>query len=171
MRLVKYALLFLVTLLIGFYIFMPKTSLYYKAENLLAEKSIVIGNETIESNLRSFKLLHPVVYFQGADLARIEKVEVKPYLLVNSAKLTNVEPLGIAKEFGDININNLDLKQSMLKPLYIKIDSNGSFGEANGYVDLKNHFIHIDIIKPKNIQPLKRVLKKGEKGWYYESKF
>jgi len=171
MRLVKYALLFLLTLLVGLYIFMPKTHLYYKAEELLGQKSIVIGNEKIESDLRSFRLYHPVVYFQGTDLARIESVEIKPYLLMNSAKLTNIEPLGIAKELGEITIETLDLKHALLKPYYIKLDSNGSFGVAHGYIDLKNRFIHIDIIEPKKIQPLQRVLKKGEKGWYYESKF
>ena len=171
MRLVKYILLFLVMLFIGLYIFMPKTELYYKLEELLGKNSIVIGNEKIESNLQLFRLRHPVIYYQGADLARIDEVEVRPYLLVNSVKFTNIEPLGIAKEFGNIAIEKLNIKHSLFKPLYLKLDSNGSFGEANGYVDLKNHFIHIDITEPKNIQPLKKVLKKGEKGWYYESKF
>lgn len=171
MRLVKYTLLFLLTLFVGIYIFMPKTHLYYKAEELLQQKSIVIGNEKIESDLRSFRLLHPVIYFQGADLARIEAVEIKPYILINSVKFVNIEPLGVAKEFGDITIESLDMKHSLLKPFYIKVDSNGSFGVAQGFIDLKNRFVHIDITKPKKIQPLKRVLKKGEKGWYYESKF
>jgi len=171
MRLVKYTLFFILALLLGFYLFMPKTELYYKAEALLAQRSIVIGNEKIESDLRSFRIFHPVIYFQGADLARIEMVEIKPYLLVNSATLTNIEPLGIAKELGSITVENLTLKHSLLKPFYIKIESQGSFGVAYGYADLKKHLLHIDITEPKNIQPLQRFLKKGAKGWYYESKF
>lgn len=171
MRMVKNLLLFLVMLLLGLYIFMPKTEVYYKLEEMLQQKNIVIGNEKIESTLRSFKVMHPVVYFQGAKLARAENVVVKPYLLVNSVNLKDVEPLGIAKELGDVTIDRAILKQSILKPLFVKVAANGSFGEAHGYIDLKQHLVHIDIANPKNIAPLKRVLKKGEKGWYYESNF
>jgi len=171
MRLVKNILLFIIALVVGLYIFMPKTHLYYKAEELLEQKSITIGNEKIESDLRSLRVLHPVIYYQGAELARIEAVEVKPYIFINSVKLTNLEPLGIAKELGDITVAQLHLKHSLLKPFTIKLDSNGSFGVAHGTIDLKNRLVHIDIVEPKNIEPLKRVLKKAKKGWYYESKF
>ncbi len=171
MRLVKYILLFLLTLLLGLYIFMPKTALYYKAEEYLKSKSVVVGNEEIESNLLRFKLQHAVVYYQGADLARIEEVQIKPFILANSAILKSIEPLGIAKKFGNLRVERLELKESIFKPFYIKLYATGSFGKADGYIDLKSHLVHIDLREPKDIGAIKKLLKKGEEGWYYESKF
>jgi hypothetical protein len=171
MRLVKYILLSLLGLLIGLYVFMPKSALYYKAEEFLKSKNIVIGNEQIESNLLHFRVNNAVIYYQGADLARIEQATIKPYLLVNSATIKNIETLGIAKKLGNISVESLKIKHSAFKPLYLKLYAVGSFGKADGYVDLKSHLVHIDIREPKDIKALQQLLKKGEEGWYYESKY
>ena len=171
MRLVKYILLFIVTLLFGLYIFMPKVQLYYKAEEFLQSKNILIGNEVIESNLLGLKVHHGIIYYQGAEMARFELAQIRPYIILNSANFKNIETLGIAKRFGNINVQTLELKHSILKPFFIKLSANGSFGAASGYIDLKNHFVHIDITEAKDIAPFRAILKKGEEGWYYESKF
>jgi len=171
MRLVKNILLFLVMAALGLYIFMPKVQLYYKAEQFLKSKNIVISNEKIDSNLLSLKLQHPVIYYQGLDVARAELVEAKPYLVLNSIELKNVETLGSVKRLVDMNIENMDIKQSIFKPFYLKLSANGSFGTAFGYIDLRERKIHIDITEVKDIKPLKGVLKKGKEGWYYESRF
>ncbi len=171
MRLVRDILLGVIALYIGLIIFMPKSQLYYKAEEFLNSKGVVIGNEKIVETILDFKILHPVAYYQGADIARVAKIDIKPLLLVNEVNLEDLELMGVAKKFIKVDIDSLKAKHNILKPYYIKLDINGSFGLANGYIDLKQRLLHIDITKPKDIKPIKRLLKKSTKGWKYEYRF
>lgn len=172
MRLVKSLFIFIIATYLGLLFFMPKTQGYYKLEQLLNKQGIVVSNEKIESTLKAFKIAHPVIYYQGVDVARVSSVDIRPYILANSIKAKNIELLGVAKKLlKDIEIHQIDAKESLLDPYHIKLDINGSFGTAVGFVDLNKQLVHIDITKPKNINTLRRVLKQGEKGWYYERKF
>ncbi len=171
MRVVRDILLFLAALYAGFILFMPKLQGYYYLEKFLNQKGVVIGNEEFKERVASLEIMHPVIYFQGQDLARVSKVKVTPLLFVNSLEADSLEFLNIAKQFLNVDIASLKAKETILKPFIIKIEAQGSFGKAKGEVDLKNRKIHIDIIEEKNIKPIKRFLKKGKKGWYYESKF
>ena len=171
MRLVRDIILFIVALYIGVVLFMPKSQLYYFAEKQLKQYGVIIGNEELNSKLGSLEILHPVAYYQGADIARASSIKVMPLLFINRVEADSVELLNIAKKFVDVDITKLKLNESILKPYRVKIDATGNFGVANGYADLKSRIVHIDIIEPKDIGSIKKYLKKGEKGWFYESKF
>ncbi len=170
MRLVRNSIFTLLFIIVGFIVFMPKVELYYKAEQLLKKQGIVIDNEEIKSNPAALKILHPVVYFRGVDVARASVVELKPLLFVNRLKAENIELLNVAKNFLNISINSLVANHTIFKPYYIKLNIDGNFGVASGYIDLKSKIIHIDIVEPKDINSIKKFLKKGKKGWFYESK-
>jgi hypothetical protein len=171
MRLVRNILVFFIALVVGFVIFMPKMSLYYFLEQKLAQKGIVIYNEKAKSSLGKFSLSHANISFQGADIAEVSYLEIKPLLVYNSIEAKDIELTGMAKQFLNISIDSLKAKHTLLKPYIVKIDANGTFGSALGYANLKERIIHIDIVDKKNISSVKRFLKRGEKGWYYESKF
>lgn len=171
MRVVRNIVLFIVALIVGVVLFMPKSQLYYYGEKQLKQYGVVIGNEKLDDKLLSLNILHPVVYLQGLGVVRASKVEVMPLLFINRVDADGIELINEAKKFLNVNITKLKLNQSILKPYRVKIDAQGSFGVANGYANLKSRVVHIDIIKPKDINSIKRYLKKGEKGWYYESKF
>ena len=170
MRLVRNLSIFLLALYLGIILFMPKSNLYYKAEELLKKQGIVIGNEELKSSLVGLKVMHPVAYYQGLDVARASIIDAKVLLFVNTLSVEDIELLGVAKNL-NIDIKSLKANHSILNPFYIKLNINGSFGVATGYVDLNSKVVHIDIIEPKDINPIKRYLKKAQKGWYYESKF
>ena len=170
MRLVKYIITSIVTLYIGFILFMPKEHLYYKVESILKEQGVVIGNEEMQSSLLDLKLLHPVIYYQGLDIARVSIFKFKPLLIINSLSAENIELLGVAKEL-NIEIDSIKANHIITKPYHIKVDIDANFGIASGYIDLKERVVHIDIVEPKDIKRLRRFLKKGQKGWFYESKF
>ena len=171
MRLVRNVILFIVALYLGAILFMPKSQLYYFAEKQLKQYGIVIGNEELNDKLGSLEILHPVAYYQGVDVVRATSVQVMPLLFINKLEADNVELVNIAKKFVDIEITELKLNESILKPYRIKIDAKGNFGVANGYANLKSRVVHIDIVEPKDINSIKKYLKKGDKGWYYESRF
>jgi len=171
MRLVRNMIIFIVALYIGAILFMPKSQLYYFAEKQLKQYGVVIGNEELNSKLVSLEILHPVAYYQGVDIARATSVKITPLLFINKLEADNVELLNVAKKFLDVEITELKLNQSILKPYRVKIDAKGNFGVANGYANLRSRLVHIDIVEPKDINSIKIYLKKGEKGWYYESRF
>jgi len=171
MRLVKYILTFIIALYLGIILFMPKTNIYYKAEELLKKQGVIIDNEEIRSSIISLKLMHPIAYYQEVDFARASIIEFKPLLLVNIVEAENIELLNVAKKFLDITINKLRANHTILKPYYIKLHIVGNFGIGSGFVDLKKRLIHIDIVEPKDINPIRKFLKKGKKGWYYETTF
>jgi len=171
MRVVSYILTFIIALYLGFILFMPKVNLYYKAEEILKQQGVVIDNEEIRSSITSLKLMHPVAYYQGVDFARASMVNITPLLVINTLEAENIELLSVAKKFLDVSIKNLKATHTLLDPFNVKLTIVGSFGIASGYINLKSRVIHIDIIEPKNINSIRRFLKKGKKGWYYESKF
>ncbi len=171
MRLVKYILTFIVAFYLGFILFMPKVNLYYKAEELLKKQGVVVDNEELRATPINLKLMHPIAYYQGVDFARASIINITPLLLVNSLEAENIELLGVAKKFLNVSISKLKANHSVLKPFIVKLNIDGSFGIASGYIDLKSKVVHLDIIEEKDIKPIKKFLKKGQKGWYYESKF
>jgi len=171
MRLVRNIILFLVATLVGLAIFMPKLSLYYYLENKLAQNGIVIYDEKAESSISNFKLSHAKVSFQGADIAEIGNLKVTPFIVYNRIDAKNIELIGVAKQFADIEIDTLKAIHSVLKPYIVKLNLKGNFGLAEGYINLKQRVVHIDIVNEEDISKIKKFLKKSEKGWYYESKF
>jgi len=171
MRLVRNIVLFIITLYIAIVVFMPTSQLYYFAEQQLEDKGIIIGDEKIVDKIVSFELLNPIVYYQAVDIIKATKIKVTPLLFVNSLRAENIELLNIAKKFLNIHIDSLDAKHSIFNPYRIKIDATGNFGVAHGYADLKNRILYLKLTDIKNINSIKRYLKKSEKGWYYETKF
>ncbi len=171
MRVVRDIFLFLLTFYIAIVAFMPKTELYYYLEKKLKEKGVVIYNEKFKETPLALDISNGIISYQGLDVARFSLITFKPYLFLNTLEAKNIELLDMAKKALDVDIESLKAKHTILKPFIINLDIVGSFGEAKGYIELKEHLVHIDILTPKNIKPLKRFLRKGEKGWYYESRF
>jgi len=171
MRLVKYILISLIALILSFIAFMPKEQLYYFAEQKLNEQNIVISQEEINTKFGALIVSHGVVNAQGVDVAQFNRAKILPLFFVNRATIENIEFLNIAKNFINFDIEKVNLNHTIFKPFIVTIRANGGFGSASGYIDLKNKTIRIDITEAKNINSIKRFLKKDNKGWYYESKF
>ena len=171
MRVVRGIFLFLVTLYIAFVAFMPKQELYFYLETKLKKEGIIIYNEKFKETPLELDIYNGVVDFNGVDVARFSQITLKPYLFINTLSLENAELLDLAKKALDIEIEKLQAKHTLLKPFIIDIKASGNFGSAVGYIDLKKRIVHIDITDAQNIRTLKKFLTKGEKGWYYESRF
>ena len=69
-------------------------------------------------------------------------------------------------------INNLNAIYSVLDPLKIKLDGEGSFGILDGTVELVKRKVEILFPVPKDLKTIKKFLKKDkEKGWIYETNY
>jgi len=168
---VKKVLLFAVVILFSLMIFAPKRELYYLLEDRLLREDIIIDNEDIESGLLSLKLKHPVLYVKGIKVAEIEEVKLFTLLAYSSLKASNIRLDALLKRWAPELIETIKINYQLLSPDRVALVAEGPFGRAVGYILIKKRFLHLDLIEEKELGTLKSLLKKGEKGWYYETSF
>jgi len=171
MQVVRKGLLYLVVVLLSLAVFAPKRELYYLLESYLMRQDIIIDNETIESGLFSLTLRHPDLYVKGIRIATIQEVSLLTLLFYTHAAAKDIETDRSLRQWVPGKIDTVSLDYQLLDPARITIRATGFFGEAKGYLSLRKRVLHLDLLQEKAIGSLKPMLKKGKKGWYYETSF
>lgn len=156
--------IFLIGLIIGLTVFMPKKSLYFTLQHFLQKEKIYINSE-INSNIISLNLKNGTIFYKGIDAIKFKYIVIYPFLLFNNIKANNINI-----DFENLNINNLDLAYSIINPLKIYIKGDSNFGKIDGVVDLVNRKIKVYILNLNN-STLKAILKKDKKGYFYYESF
>jgi len=156
--------IFLIGLIIGLTVFMPKKSLYFTLQHFLQKEKIYINSE-INSNIISLNLKNGTIFYKGIDAIKFKDIVIYPFLLFNNIKANNINI-----DFENLNINNLDLAYSIINPLKIYIKGDSNFGKIDGVVDLVNRKIKVYILNLNN-STLKAILKKDKKGYFYYESF
>ncbi len=171
MQMVRRAALFLVVVLLSLAIFAPKRELYYLLEEQLMQKDIIINNEKIESGFFTLKLQHPELYVKGIRVAKIEEVSFFTFFFYTSITAKGIDvDKSLLKSF-PIQITLFSAHYHIFKPKNIILNTIGSFGVAKGYLSPSKKLFHLDLLQDEPTKELKPLLKKGEKGWYYETSF
>ncbi len=163
----------------GFFLFIlllwllaPKQELYYFLEKSLKENNIIISNETIKDTWIGLKIDHADIYVEGAKVATNR--ELNFIFLFLYAKLS-IEDLEIDKSLHSVapkKIDTLTATYSVLNPLKVILKGKGSVGEIDGTLSLKERRVEILFPKPKDLNTIKKFLKKdAKKGWYYEKTY
>ena len=172
MQMVKKILLIITVILLSLIIFAPKRELYYLLENRLSQQDIVIDNEEIEGGLFSLKLEHPVIYVKGIKVAQVDEVELFTLILYSSVSGSQIKIDDSLRSLAPELIDSVDIYYHILNPGKIRIKAEGSFGKAEGYILISEGLLHMDLTEEKEAaDKLRPMLKKGEKGWYYEVSF
>ena len=171
MQVVKKAMLGLLVILLSLAIFAPKRELFYLLEERLMQQDIIINNEEIDAGLFTLTLRHPELYFKGIKVADINEVRLLSLLFYSTVTVKEIKPDASLKKWVPGEIDKLTVGYQLWNPGNIMLSALGTFGRAEGYVSLNNRIIHIDLVEEKSIEALKPLLKKGEKGWYYETAF
>ena len=171
MQMVKKIVLFAAVILLSIMIFAPKRELYYLLENRLAGQDIIIDNENIESGLLSLGLEHPVLYVKGIKVAEIEKVNLFTLLIYSRLSASTIKVDASLRRWIPGVIERVNIDYQLLSPNRLTLEIEGPFGRATGYLLLKKHLLHLDLTEEKELGAMKNLLKKGEKGWYYETSF
>lgn len=164
------------TLLMLFFItlFLPKKSLWYTMEEMIAPYHLIIDQEQLSNGLGSLTVKQGVLYYQNLELARIKKMTLSAWLLFQ--KLT-IHDLYIGKDLKllqGIRVKELTLSQQLFTPMRLSIQAEGNFGSLNGSIDFSARTIAL-LIKAK--PPLKakglvmRQLKPSKEGYRYERHF
>lgn len=171
MSMVKQLLFLCVIIWFGLVILMPKQELYYKLEEALLTQEIALNEEKIEEGFFGLSLKNVSVYAKGIYVARIEEVNLFTLLFYSSAEITGLRVDDALKTMVPQETQKAVLGHSVFSPFSVSVEAVGSFGTMTGDIDLNERKIHLDFNESKNIEMLKPQLKKGEKGWIYETSF
>ena len=171
MQVVKNILIGFLVFWFAVIVFMPKQELYYALEKRLAEQGIEINESRIDEGLFSLTLSDIHIYVKGIEVASIEKIDLFTLLVYSSVTIENMIFDDTLRSFVPQKIEKSLFVHSVLSPFKVSISTVGSFGVAEGRVDLKTRSVRIDLLDPKEIKPIRSLLKKDDKGWYYESSF
>ena len=154
-------------LILLMWLFAPKQELYYLLEQKLKEKNIIISNETVTDTWFGLNIKNADIYAKGVKMANIADAQLNIFFFYNTLNIENIKI-----EVSPQVVNELKVKYSVVDPLHISIDGLGSFGTASGAVALKESLVHIDFPVAKDIDMIKKFLKKDKAGgWYYETNY
>ena len=171
MQVVKKAALFLLVILFSLAIFAPKRELYYPLEEKLLQHGIIIDNEEVDSGLFTLKLHHPEIYIKGIKVAEISEISLLTLLVYTSIKAEEIKVDSSLRRLLPGEIGVATARYQILDPKRVTLKVSGTFGRAEGYLSLDSRVLHLDLLEEKSIGELKAMLKKGDKGWYYETSF
>jgi len=158
----KKFILFLVGLIIGFIIFIPKTNLFFSGQKYLSNYNIFINFKHLNSSLFTLNLDKVKIYYHGIDGINIDSIKFLPLLFINKITLQDVNILN--------NKANINLNYNIFTPFKINIDGLSNFGIIKGDINLKTKHLKVYILNLKN-NKLKSFLKKDKQGYFYEQSF
>jgi hypothetical protein len=171
MQMVKKIIITLLIVWFSLLAFMPKQELFYKLEKELVKQDIKINETSIEEGLFSLTLNQATVYVKGIEVATIEKISFFTLLFYTKIELDALLLDEALTAMAPRQTEQAVLSYSIFSPMEAKINAKGNFGVIEGNIDLQGRKIHVDFTETKEIEPIRRVLKKNEKGWYYETSF
>ncbi len=161
---------FLIIILL--WLFSPKQELYYFLEKALKEKHVIISNETVKDTWIGLKIDHADIYVEGAKVATNRELNFIFLFLYAQLSLKDLELDESLHSVAPKNIESFSATYSVLDPLNVILEGNGSVGEVAGTVALKDRKIEVLFPKPKDLTTVKKFLKKdAKKGWYYEKTY
>ena len=171
MQMVKKSGIALIAAWFAILVLMPKQEFYYKLEEVLSTHEIELNEEKIDEGFFSLNLHQVTVYFKGIPVATIEEMDLCTLLFYSRLELKGLHVDDSLKRMVPQETQKALLSHTILSPLKVSVDAQGSFGGMTGTIDLHARKVHLDFNESKNIEMLKPQLKKAEKGWIYETSF
>jgi hypothetical protein len=171
MQMVKKIVLPLFVIWFSLLVFMPKKEIYFALEKVLLSQDIEVNEEVIESTPFTLVLKGMTFYVKGIRVAKADEAEFFTLLAYSRLTVRNIVVDKSLRSMLPPELSLLQVTHFLVDPLHLRIFAKGSFGTVEGSVSLKEHMVHLDFVEAKDIRTIKSNLKKGEKGWYYESSF
>jgi len=171
MQMVKKTFLLLLFFWMALLVFMPKEEIYFRLEKELTKQEIEINESAVEETLTGLVLKDPVIYVKGIKVATADQITFFTVLFYTKIMVSGVQVDESLKNMIPERVETLVLTHTVVDPIHITLFAKGSFGTVDGSISLKERTVHIDFTETKEISTIKSSLKKGEKGWYYETAF
>lgn len=127
------------------YIFFPKQNLYYKMQEIAVEYKVKVFENQIKENLFSLELLDGKLIYEGIEAAKFQKAEIMLLGFYNSVHVRSITLSGVVKNFLPQKIEQIDVSYSFLHPLAVRFWIKGDFGTAEGYYEIKENKIIVNL--------------------------
>lgn len=168
LKIIFYFLVFLFFLLV----FLPKTNLYYELEKQLQKQDVIISNETIDESIFNLQVNAGDVYVKGIFASNINKLDLTSYLFYTKV---NLDGIRFSQGFSNMvptPIDNVSIIHSIIDPTKAKISGNSIYGTLEGYIDLVNSKIYLELkATPKmksNYSKILNMMKLKDERYIYE---
>ena len=171
MQVVKNIFLSLLVVWFAFLLFMPKQELYYALEAELSKQGVEINEKQIEEGIFSLSVKEADIYVKGIHIASVDEMHFFTLLFYSSFNIEALNMDDSLRSFVPSEVSKTVIMHSILSPFEAFVTTMGSFGLAEGVVDLEKRTLRMDLIDAKEIKVFRSQLKKDEKGWYYETSF
>jgi len=171
MSMVKYILAIGFSLWFFIILLMPKQELYYKLEEMLQTKEIILNENQINESLFGLSLNNVNIYVKGIAMANIEDITLSTWLFYTKVEVRGIHIDDSLKSILPQEAKEATLMYTVFDPFSISLEAVGSFGAMEGSIDLNENKVHLDFNESTNLEMLKPQLKKAEKGWIYETSF
>jgi len=133
---------------LGLVLFLPKEEIYFALEKVLQEEGIEINETKIDPGFFTLTVHDAVIYV-----------------------LKGVRAGKNFQAYFPKKADTVILTHRIWEPEEIGVEGRGSFGDFHGDIFLQEQKLHLDFTSEKHLGVLKNMLKKGSKGWYYETTF
>jgi hypothetical protein len=171
-KVLKY-LLYVLFFIYALIYFLPKQFIYFYAEEYLENEKVVISSESSVEKSFGLKIEDAQISYKSIQSANIKEIEIDMVIFYNSIRVENIELSKAVASIFPQNIDNIDIKYSLLKPLNMTINAKGEFGEANGYLDIVEKKFSMKLkasklMKSRFSQTLKNFRKNAQGEYIYE---
>lgn len=160
---------------IAFLVFLPKESLYNFLEKELEKKQIIVSNEIRDEKLFALEVSKANLYFEKINIGKFEELTFESYLIYTKVNLKQLSFMDSFSSFLPTPIENVSLKHSILDLNTVKIESNGTFGELSGEINIFSNSAKLYLIPSKMMKDsyskLLRNMKLENGVYIYEYKF
>lgn len=168
-----FAYLFVMLALLIF--FMPKTNLYYAAEELMQKENLYISDELVNDTGFSLELDEGNILFDKLTLAKIDRIRLSPWVFYNTLTFRNIHVNEGFSDFLPAEIERVDIWHAFYNPAKVILEGESAESHFFGEVDLLERVVTIHLrLDAKSEKRYKNILKrltKEEGGYLYEYKF
>lgn len=161
-------------LVIGLIVFLPKSNLYYSAEEALASAHLYLNNEEINDRLLYLDIRDASLLLDSMMIGSVEHIRFIPLIAFNRATITGVEFSGEFASLFPEGIEYVSFTYTLLHPLTVAITGEGGFGPIQGEIDLTQNRLTL-LFEPSQVMRsyplLLSKLRKSDEGLVYETSF
>jgi len=156
---------------LGLVLFLPKEEIYFALEKVLQEEGIEINETKIDPGFFTLTVHDAVIYVHGIEVATVQTMTCFTVLFFSRFEMKGVRAGKNFQAYFPKKADTVILTHRIWEPEEIGVEGRGSFGDFHGDIFLQEQKLHLDFTSEKHLGVLKNMLKKGSKGWYYETTF
>jgi len=161
----------LLVALVAVVVFAPKKELYYALEHQWKRSGIVISDETVTDGPNSLKIEHARLLYQGAPVATVDRAMLRTWLVFSTLEIEGIKPLPGMEKLLPLAIDKARAVHALWHPTVVTLELNGSFGQAEGSLDLLQRRVWLKSPDAGKVDTLRPYLKNEEGSWIYEYRF